>query len=390
MKRKRLALLLAAALTVTSVDGTAFAVSGADFSSEPVLDEAEAQPEEAAAEPAEENVEEESFADEASLTDETAEAETETESTEESQELTQPEEELTQEPVETVEPEEAEAEEELPFSAGDDEDFEDEETSSIIPETVQELELDQSYDVDIEEADQWEWFSFTAAEDGNYSFSSEDSDDGDPIVYGYDTKAVGSEWDYTFSDDDGGIGCNFKLIFKAEKGKTYYFRVGQQGSQTGYFSVNMKKLVTPSSVQLNTENIVNPEIIAGLDYGQLYGLEVTLQYDNEKPSDTITFKNDYIIDDAYGNRISYRFESENGADIYNAGSTLNVGTYNIVILCNDEPVATESTYKVKAVEPGELQELHIGSDNAVKSNTIKYSWYKFVAPETATYVISPV
>lgn len=133
MKRKRLALLLAAALTVTSVDGTAFAVSGADFSSEPVLDEAEAQPEEAAAEPAEENVEEESFADEASLTDETAEAETETESTEESQELTQPEEELTQEPVETVEPEEAEAEEELPFSAGDDEDFEDEETSSIIP-----------------------------------------------------------------------------------------------------------------------------------------------------------------------------------------------------------------------------------------------------------------
>ena len=112
MKRKRLALLLAAALTVTSVDGTAFAVSGADFSSEPVLDEAEAQPEEATAEPAEENVEEESFADEASLTDETAEAETETESAEESQELAQPEEELTQEPVETVEPAEAEAEEE--------------------------------------------------------------------------------------------------------------------------------------------------------------------------------------------------------------------------------------------------------------------------------------
>ena len=40
------------------------------------------------------------------------EAETETESAEESQELAQPEEELTQEPVETVEPAEAEAEEE--------------------------------------------------------------------------------------------------------------------------------------------------------------------------------------------------------------------------------------------------------------------------------------
>lgn len=391
MKRKRLALLLAAALTVTSVDGTAFAVSGADFSSEPVLDEAEVQPEEAAAEPAEENVEEESFADEASLTDETAEAETETESTEESQELAQPEEELTQEPVETVEPEEAEAEEELPFSAGDEEDFEDEEPSSIIPETVQELELDQSYDVDIEEADQWEWFSFTAAEDGNYSFSSEDSDDGDPIVYGYDTKAVGSEWDYTFSDDDGGIGCNFKLIFKAEKGKTYYFRVGQQGSQTGYFSVNMKKLVTPSSVQLNTENITEGDFIADLDSGYLYGLEVTLQYGDGKTPETLTFKNDQYVYDTHGNKVSYRFESDDDTmPKFEAGWTLKEGIYKVVVLCNNEPVETDSTYTVNVVKPGDLPALHVGNDNAVESKTVRYNWYKFIAPKTITYLISPL
>ena len=391
MKRKRLALLLAAALTVTSVDGTAFAVSGADFSSEPVLDEAEVQPEEAAAEPAEENVEEESFADEASLTDETAEAETETESTEESQELAQPEEELTQEPVETVEPEEAEAEEELPFSAGDEEDFEDEETSSIIPETVQELELDQSYDVDIEEADQWEWFSFTAAEDGNYSFSSEDSDDGDPIVYGYDTKAVGSEWDYTFSDDDGGIGSNFKLIFKAEKGKTYYFRVGQQGSQTGYFSVNMKKLVTPSSVQLNTENITEGDFIADLDSGYLYGLEVTLQYGDGKTPETLTFKNDQYVYDTHGNKVSYRFESDDDTmPKFEAGWTLKEGIYKVVVLCNNEPVETDSTYTVNVVKPGDLPALHVGNDNAVESKTVRYNWYKFIAPKTITYLISPL
>ena len=391
MKRKRLALLLAAALTVTSVDGTAFAVSGADFSSEPVLDEAEVQPEEAAAEPAEENVEEESFADEASLTDETAEAETETESTEESQELAQPEEELTQEPVETVEPAEAEAEEELPFSAGDDEDFDDKEPSSIIPETVQELELDQSYDVDIEEADQWEWFSFTAAEDGNYSFSSEDSDDGDPIVYGYDTKAVGSEWDYTFSDDDGGIGCNFKLIFKAEKGKTYYFRVGQQGSQTGYFSVNMKKLVTPSSVQLNTENITEGDFIADLDSGYLYGLEVTLQYGDGKTPETLTFKNDQYVYDTHGNKVSYRFESDDDTmPKFEAGWTLKEGIYKVVVLCNNEPVETDSTYTVNVVKPGDLPALHVGNDNAVESKTVRYNWYKFIAPKTITYLISPL
>ena len=39
MKRKRLALLLAAALTITSADGTALMVRGADFSSEPVQEE---------------------------------------------------------------------------------------------------------------------------------------------------------------------------------------------------------------------------------------------------------------------------------------------------------------------------------------------------------------
>ena len=36
MKKKYLAMLLAAAITVTSIDGTALAVSGADFSSEPM------------------------------------------------------------------------------------------------------------------------------------------------------------------------------------------------------------------------------------------------------------------------------------------------------------------------------------------------------------------
>ena len=39
MKRKRLALLLAIAMTVTSLDSTALVASGADFSSEPTVSE---------------------------------------------------------------------------------------------------------------------------------------------------------------------------------------------------------------------------------------------------------------------------------------------------------------------------------------------------------------
>ena len=57
MKRKRLALLLAIAMTVTSFDSTAMAVSGADFSSEIVeTEEAEVQSEEAGTSTNEEEV----------------------------------------------------------------------------------------------------------------------------------------------------------------------------------------------------------------------------------------------------------------------------------------------------------------------------------------------
>ena len=44
MMKKKLAMLLALVMTVTSIEGSAFAVRGADFSSEPVQITEEAEP----------------------------------------------------------------------------------------------------------------------------------------------------------------------------------------------------------------------------------------------------------------------------------------------------------------------------------------------------------
>ena len=73
MKRKRLALLLAVALTVTSVDSSALAVSGADFSSEAAEVETETEPQ--AAEDAAVNVTGEDTSEETVTAQETAEPE---------------------------------------------------------------------------------------------------------------------------------------------------------------------------------------------------------------------------------------------------------------------------------------------------------------------------
>lgn len=153
----------------------------------------------------------------------------------------------------------------------------------------------------------------------------------------------------------------------------------------------MKKLVTPSSVQLNTENITEGDFIADLDSGYLYGLEVTLQYGDGKTPETLTFKNDQYVYDTHGNKVSYRFESDDDTmPKFETGWTLKEGIYKVVVLCNNEPVETDSTYTVNVVKPGDLPALHVGNDNAVESKTVRYNWYKFIAPKTITYLISPL
>ena len=138
MKNKRLALLLAAVLTVTSADSTVMIASGADFSSEAV------------------DVEEEN--------PQTANEETPVDDTDEdSVEVGQETDFSSEETDGEVAVEGDENEETVDLGDGSEELFSDEageetESTSIVPGEVQELSLDTDYTVDIDEDNNAAWF----------------------------------------------------------------------------------------------------------------------------------------------------------------------------------------------------------------------------------------
>ena len=399
MKRKRLALLLAAALTVTSVDGTAFAVSGADFSSEPAEEALTDETAEVSGDSSEdefsvEEEQQEALQPEDETAGETEEVAGNGEETD-SEELSQ-EEGLTSDDSAT---EESQADAEVSvFSAGEEEGIDAESAAaviSVIPDTQQNLSADQDYNVEITEDSKEAWFSFTPQEDGTYFFTSS-SDNCDPMAYVYDKKDVTDKEDCLKSNDDGiGINLDFKLTVNMKKGTTYYFCAQLVNSdETGNFTVRLEKQQkTPSSVQINMGNVVQTEFMADIDNcTYLPGLELTVGYGEGTETQTITFsgwKNRSI--DEYGNEFSYVYRSSNGEDTgnYNPGTCLAEGAWKVAILCNDNPVETnEASFQVKT--PDNLQKLHTGEGNTIECSFDLCKWYTFTAPETAEYTISPV
>ena len=425
MKKKHLAILLAAAMTVTSVDGTALAVSGADFSSEPAE---EAQAEETAAEAVDEDTEEISADDfSAEAGEETAapeqqETESESETNEttetgepvapdtlagtdisagtdasaeesaETEDLSQPEE-LTQDSSADAEKDaDAAAEDVEELNAGEDSEFNAGEdtasANSVIPVSVQAMTEGQSYDVNIDEAGKRAWFSFTATEDGTYVFASEG--EYDTFGYAYDKADPASENDYLTGNDDGGIGQNFRVEVSMTKGTTYYFCAKLYSeTDTGNFSVKLSKIIKPTSIQLDTTSITKTEYKANFENIYLDGLKLNLQYGNGIPSETITFAGEDSIMDSHGNEFTYNLLKKDDSDTeLGAGSTLYEGEYTITIYCNSQKMDVSSDFTIKATNK-ELPSLSVGSDNPIESGIGGYKWYSFTAPETAEYYVSP-
>ena len=245
MKKKHLAILLAAAMTVTSVDGTALAVSGADFSAE--AGEETAAPEQQETESESETNEttetgEPVAPDTLAGTDISAGTDASAEESAETEDLSQPEE-LTQDSSADAEKDaDAAAEDVEELNAGEDSEFNAGEdtasANSVIPVSVQAMTEGQSYDVNIDEAGKRAWFSFTATEDGTYVFASEG--EYDTFGYAYDKADPASENDYLTGNDDGGIGQNFRVEVSMTKGTTYYFCAKLYSeTDTGNFSVKL-------------------------------------------------------------------------------------------------------------------------------------------------------
>ena len=224
MKRKHLALLLAAAMTVTSVDATAL-VSAADFSAE-VTDEAAVQEEEAV--PADEEAADVDIADE-----ETADVSDETAADVESEDA------VTEDIQAEDNAEEAdftsEIKEDVAVEVGDGE------NNTTIPTSgVTALELDKTYAVDITADKKEQWFSFKPQKTGKYGLYSHGADDEsiDPIVDIYDNNGNKIK-----TEDDCDDNHDFKLVYTLSAGNTYYFctRLYDSDSKASY-SVTIQEM----------------------------------------------------------------------------------------------------------------------------------------------------
>lgn len=271
--KKKMAMLLAFVMTVTSIEGSALAVRGADFGSEPVQIAEEAEPqaaaEEASAESFGSETSEESFSDEFTA-EEAPEIEAGAEGAEEifgseetesipeiGEEETEPQDASGEEIFQT---EESFAGEETPQEEaifGDEvqaveEDFA-AEVGSVIPlEGVIPLELNQDSKVEIESTEKEVWFSFVPEEIGLYSFSSISEETApDPYCSLYDEEGVLLR----DSDDEANTDYyDFRLRYNLQADTQYYYCV--QAYDIGTFNVRLvQDVVTP--LNLNQDYQVN-------------------------------------------------------------------------------------------------------------------------------------
>ena len=189
MKRKRLALLLAIAMTVTSLDSTALVASGADFSSEPTVSE----------EISEENAE----SVQAEAEDEENVEISDGDSTDTAFSVQEDETQGTSDELEVTDEEDTSGDTVFVDSAGTDSETE---SDSIVPseELIEEIPGDGSYGKTFDEDNSEFWFKFTPEELGTYIISSVSSGL-DPKVYLFDNREITSKNDYIAENDDGHV-----------------------------------------------------------------------------------------------------------------------------------------------------------------------------------------
>ena len=301
MKNKRLALLLAAVLTVTSADSTVMIASGADFSSEAV------------------DVEEEN--------PQTANEETPVDDTDEDSVEVGQETDLSSEETDgEVAVEGDENEETVDLGDGSEELFSDEAgaeltAESIVPDDLQELSLDTAYTVNTDS--NGVWFSFTPQEDGTYRFSSDCEEGIDPQVYLYDSK-VESEYDYSGYDDDGGDHWNFLLNKKLKAGTVYYCCVKTRGSDEAV-TVTLTKIKSIKSISATG---IKTSLVAGFETADelLSECEISITYEDDSVYNDVYTDS---IKDSYGYRIIPKLVQDESKVTFPSEEVMNVGNYGV-------------------------------------------------------------
>ena len=384
MKRKRLALLLAIAMTVTSLDSTALVASGADFSSEPTvseeISEENAESVQAEAED-EENVE---ISDGDSTDTEFSVQEDETQGTSDEVEVTDEEDTS----GDTVFGDGSEAD-----SAGTDSAESETESDSIVPseELIEEITGDGSYGKTFDEDNSEFWFKFTPEESGTYTISSVSSGL-DPKVYLFDNREITSKNDYIAENDDGHVNpdneSDFYLSYKLTAGYTYYFCVEEWNNNSGAIQIDFKKQPSIAAISVTS---TKDTVMAGFDsFSSIYeNCEIQISY-TDGTEKFYNYSNGWYggtLTDSYGNNISpvwkkddnkVSFEENKDSQYFAEGDytlQFETGSEEDGTLTSSDPVA------IHAVAPEESErycgEITEGMNEELNQNTSE-DIFKFV------------
>ena len=388
MKKKKLALLLAVAMSVTSIDSTAMMVNAADFTSEDVQEqgvELTDEPSEATVETDAETEDGEVISDNSSedesieITDEPQEsADTEGEDAEID---IQEEEETSPEDVFSAEDEIAVLNDEGEGDLGD--------SNSEVSAT--EMTLGEVYQAKIDEAGKTVWFKFTPAESGRYEIYS--TGRFDTYVEFYGTNPAGTR---IAENDDGNKDVNFSLKQNLEAGETYYYRTRMLHEDVkGTFNVQIvqKKVLSVEAANVLTEGIAGTAFYTYAD--------LTVKSADDTVISTKLSYNDRQVsvydDSEYIGSISVSL-TKDGQE-YSLGKTLDAGIYTMkFVYKNDgeEEASVESTtytVTIRDIEDIANSPLYKGSLSLNKTTEVStpikgMAYYSFTAPADGDYYMT--
>ena len=388
MKKKKLALLLAVAMIVTSIDSTAMMVNAADFTSEEVQE----QSVELTDEPSEATVETDAETEDGEVISDNSSEDESIEITDEPQESAdtegedaeidiQEEEETSPEDVFSAEDEIAVLNDEGEGDLGD--------SNSEVSAT--EMTLGNVYQAKIDEAGKTVWFKFTPAESGRYEIYS--TGRFDTYVEFYGTNPAGTR---IAENDDGNKDVNFSLKQNLEAGKTYYYRTKMYSEYvTGTFNVQIvqKKVLSVEAANVLTEGIAGTAFYTYAD--------LTVKSTDDTVISTQLSYNDRqvsVYDDS-GSIGSISVSLTKDGQEYSLGKTLDAGIYTMKFVyknAGEEEASVESapyTVTIRDIEDIANSPLYKGSLSLNKTTEVStpikgMAYYSFTAPADGDYYMT--
>lgn len=379
MRKRKLAWLLAMAMTVTSVDGTALAVGAADFSSEEAAGFVAEDPGESAV--VQETAGESEQSQDGSDQENASQADLETEDF------------GFGDGIDDFVSEEAEFGSEETLQDVDSMDST-EALEAAMAEVVEyptfhtQLAAGMNFDAEIKAEGDYAWFSFTPQEDGEYIFLSEAKVGTKAELYSVSEDQQLTELAVSKGYDRNNI-RNFRLSYSLSKGVTYFYRVGFLSKyESGTYQVRVFKNSEDyqiTGVALNTEN-ARKRYVGSSEFAFADGAVLTISYQNGQAQDyTVADKIPEFMDD-YGHEIAYYYYDKDNVICGGGGHQLSEGTYQVRFQVEGYTPenADALSYQIIVGDPWEEMKEGITTVKSVYYGDDAL-WYKFVPEKTGTY-----